>query len=417
MEIFAYGAAHELTPVAIREKLAAIDLASPGIYGWLPADVLSETLILSTCNRLEIVGVAPRALAARDALRAELASESGLAAPELDRHFHFYLGLEAVRYLFRVTAGLESQVLGEPQILGQVKESFREALKRRAIGPVMGKLLHKSFRAAKRARAETDLALGAVSVASAAVETAESLLGGLSGRRILVIGAGEMAALTMAHLFGRGSKVLTAVNRTFLKAQDLAEKWGAKARPWAELGPALRESDLVFSAAGGTDFILSRDFLAPLAAGRDWWIFDLGVPRNVEEAALSLPGLKVKNIDEIAELVKANRLSRQKEVARVEAIIEEELEKFRLWLEGLAAWPVVKALTALAEEARELEVGKTLAKHDFTPEQSQALEAMSRALVRRILHNPLDFAKSCHRHGRADHNLDMVRRIFGLEPS
>ncbi|MDR2141467.1 MAG: glutamyl-tRNA reductase [Deltaproteobacteria bacterium] len=416
MDIFIYGAGHWETPVAVREKLALVDLAGPRLYGLFAANVLSEALILSTCNRLEIVGVAPDLAKAREALGSLLAQGAGLAVAELDQYFHFFQGQDAVRYLFRVTSGLDSQVLGEPQILGQVKESFREALKNRTVGPVVGKLFHKSFRAAKRARAETELAQGAVSVASAAVETAETLLGPLAGRRALVLGAGDMAALTVAHLGGRDLLSLTIINRTLAKAKALAEKFGAQARPWPELAAALGESDLVFSAVGGAEPVLTRSLVAPAAQGRSLWLFDLGVPRNIEVQAGELAGVSLRNIDEIADLVKANQLSRQREVARVEAIIEEELTKFNQWVAGLAARPIIKALTQLAEEARSLELGKTLARRDFTEEQSQALEAMTRSLVRRILHNPLSFAKSCHRHGRADYNLDMVRRIFGLDP-
>ncbi|MDR0547884.1 MAG: glutamyl-tRNA reductase [Deltaproteobacteria bacterium] len=416
MEIFIFGADHWRTPVALRELLARLNLAGPWVYDFLAKDPYNEALILSTCNRLEIVGVADDANLARAYFRTEIAKLIAVPATDLDEFFHYYKDLEAVRYLFRVTSGLESQVLGEPQILGQVKASFREALNKRAIGPVVSKLFHKSFRAAKRARAETDLAIGPVSVASAAVESAARLLGGLAGQRVVVLGAGEMAALTMAHLKERALRSLVVVNRTFARAQDLAAKWEAMARPWAELDEALADSDLVFTALGGSSPFLTTDYLTPLATGRPWWFFDLGLPRNVEEKAGDLPGLGLKNLDEIAKLVAANRESRQKEVARVEAIIEEELVKYSHWLLELGARPTIKALSVLAEEARELELSKTLNRTDFNSEQSQAVAAMSRALVRRILHNPLTFAKTCHRHGRADHNLNMVRRIFGLDP-
>ncbi|MDR2422193.1 MAG: glutamyl-tRNA reductase [Deltaproteobacteria bacterium] len=416
MEIFAYGADHWRTPLVVRERLTQADLLGLGIYGLMAAEVLSEALVISTCNRLEIVGVGPLALKARDGLRAELARVANLPLASLDQYFHYYENEEAARYLFRVAAGLESQVLGEPQILGQVKDSFREALKRRTVGPVVGKLLHKSFRAAKRARTETELAQGTVSVASAAVEAADRLVGGLKGLRALILGAGEMAALAAAHLADRELRSLTIVNRTLAKAESLAAAKGARARPWAELGEALVESDLVFTALGGAEPALTKKSLAAAGLKGKVWLFDLGVPRNVESRAKEHSGVVLVNIDEIAGLVEASQRSRRREVAKVEAIIEEELEKFRQWLKCLGARPTIKALTALAEEARGLELEKTLAKHEFSADQSQAIETMSRALVRRILHNPLAFAKTCHRHGRVDYNLDMVRRIFGLDP-
>ncbi|MDR1577662.1 MAG: glutamyl-tRNA reductase [Deltaproteobacteria bacterium] len=415
MEIFVYGAGHGRTPVAVRERLALVDLGGSRLYGFFAANILSEALILSTCNRLEIVGVAPDSQKAKAALLADIAEQSGSPAAELDKLFHFYQDSEAARYLFRVTAGLDSQVLGEPQILGQVKESFRQALKNRSVGPVVGKLFHKSFRAAKRARSETDLALGAVSVAAVAVEIAEELRGTLAGQSVLILGAGEMAGLAAAHLEGRALKELVIVNRTAATAALLATKWRARSRPWSELGAAIQECDVVFSAVGGAEPILTKEFLAPLV-NRPLGLFDLGVPRNIEASSEELPGVMVRNIDQIADLVKAHQLARQNEVNRVEAIIDEELGKFNQWLAGLAARPTIKDLTRLAEQARLMELEKTLSRHSFNEEQSQAVEAMGRALIRRVLHNPLSFAKSCHRHGRADHNLDMVRRIFGLDP-
>ncbi|MDR1607146.1 MAG: glutamyl-tRNA reductase [Deltaproteobacteria bacterium] len=415
MEIFVYGAGHWRTPVAIREKLALVDFSGPKVYGYLAAETLNEVLILSTCNRLEIVGVAPSALVAKDILKKDLSSQTGLTSSELDQYCHFYENTAATRYLFRVAAGLESQILGEPQILGQVKESFREALKNRLVGPVVGKLFHKSFRTAKRARSETDLAQGSVSIAAAAVETAQELMGGIAQKRVLVLGAGEMASLLVAHLADRHLKDLVVINRTLARAEALARKWPARARSWPELAQAIEECDLVFGALGGSSPVLTQEFLTPLVKG-SLWLLDLGVPRNFDPNTATCPGVILRDIDQIGDLVKANQLSRQKEALKVEAIIEEELEKFYQWLAGLSASPTIKDLTRLADQARAIELDKTLSRHDFSPEQERAVVAMSRALTRRILHNPLSFAKACHRHGREDYNLDMVRRIFGLDP-
>jgi glutamyl-tRNA reductase len=416
MEIFILGAGHWETPVEVREKLALINLSGSGLYHYFTGGVLSEALILSTCNRLEIVGVtAGPPEKAREAIASELAGQSGISAYELAKYFHFHLNTDAVRYLFRVASGLDSQILGEPQILGQVKDSFREALKNRTVGPVVGKLFHKSFRTAKRARTETDLAVGQVSVASAAVEAAKTIPGGLGGQSVLVLGAGEMAALTCAHLEGSGFKCLTVMSRTLAGAEELAKKHGGTACPWPELNGVLSRSEVVFSAVGAQEPVITASLLSGLKRPLNMYLFDLGLPRNIEENAAELSGINLKNIDEIAVQVEKNQISRQKEVIKVESIIDEEIQKFNLWLSSLYTRPTIVALTRLAEEARKTEVDKTLFKHGFNQEQGLAVEAMSRALVRRILHNPLAFTKSCHRHGRADYNLDMVRRIFGLD--
>ncbi|MDR1309478.1 MAG: glutamyl-tRNA reductase [Deltaproteobacteria bacterium] len=416
MDIVVTGLGHRSAPVALRERLAGCGLGEGrGLLKLCTLGLISEGLVISTCNRVEIVAVGQdQGELAREML-ALMAQASGLEEDELRPHVHLHANLGAVEYLFRVAAGLDSQVLGEPQILGQVKAAYRTASRYRTMGPVVSKLFHKSFRTAKRIRSETGLASGAVSMASAAVTVAGGLLGGLEGRRAIVVGAGEMASLVAAHLRARGVASLTVVGRSPGRARALAGQVGGQAAPLDDLGRLVGGTDLLVSAAAAAAPIVTAGLVAGRGAGL-LAVMDLGVPRNVEEAVGDLPGVALRNVDQLTAVVQENQSQRLREAERASLIVAEEVAKFSQWLSSLATSPTIKDLIGLAEEARALEVGRTMAKNCFSPEQGEALEAMSRALVRRILHNPLAFAKGCHRHGRSDYRLDVFRRVFGLDP-
>jgi glutamyl-tRNA reductase len=418
MEIFILGTGHQDAPVAIREKLASPGLDRDVLYHLNTEGLLEEALLLTTCNRLEIVGVTLDIQKAQEVLGDHLAQAAGLNREDLASYLHCYKNTEAVRYLFKVASGLDSQVLGEPQILGQVKAAFRQAMIYKTVGPIVAKLFHKSFTTAKRTRSETDLSTGAVSIASAAVDEASNAIGNLDHLKVLVLGAGEMAALVATHLKSREVKELCIINRSPQRALELANRLSVQARPFSELLEVLSSVDLVMTAFGGSDSALTFDYLSPvlkLRKNRLLWIFDLGVPRNVEEKVGQLKGVKLLNIDDFKAVVDCSFKNRLNEAQKAEIIIEEETLKFTHWLSSLSTKPTVKSLVEKVEAARKKELEKTLAHISFSPEQTKALEAMSKALCRKILHHPLAFAKSCHRHGRADFNLNLVRRIFGLD--
>ncbi|MDR1546515.1 MAG: glutamyl-tRNA reductase [Deltaproteobacteria bacterium] len=414
MDIVLIGLGHREAPVSVREKLAGGGLDGEGLFRLCAESRLREVLKLSTCNRFELIGVTDELDPCRLTLTDLLIRISGLERHELEPRLHYITNLEAVNYLFKVTAGLDSQVLGENQILGQVKDAFREATQYRTVGPVVNKLFHKSFQTAKRVRTETGLANGSVSVASAAVETALLTAGGLADARALVLGTGEMAAATAAHLRAKGAVKLTVAGRALERVEEFARRFGAEKALLADLPALLPKADVVFTALSGPAPALTKRLLADLG-GRRLLVLDLGLPRNVEETAAQLPGVTLKNIDDFQDMVRRNRGARLQEAQKAEAIVAEEVEKFGRWLSSLSASPTIKDLIALAEEARSLEMERTLGRHQFSPEQVEALEAMGRSLVRRILHNPLVYAKGSRRHGRADANISMVRRVFGLD--
>jgi glutamyl-tRNA reductase len=399
MDFFIIGVSHHRAPVSLREKLpppetleAALGTGEDRNAGW------AESLVLATCNRLEVLGVSGQPETAARAAAEILARAAGLSPEELSPSLHQYYGLSAVRHIFRVSASLDSQVLGEPQILGQVKAAFRESVRRGRAGALLHKLMHRAFRTAKRVRGETSLAGGAVSVAGAAVALARNLWGrDLARARVAVLGAGPMAALAADNLRKRAAADLTIVSRTLAKAEILAAKSGAAARPWTELTAVLAQADLVIAATAAPDPVLTAENLRPLQADRPdrpLYIIDIGVPRNAAHDVKRLKNVVLRNIDDLNETVWESRLSRAEEAAAAEALVEEEVDKFGRWLARQAHQPTLAALARKAETIRRLELKKTLRQHDFSSDQREALEAMTAALVRRLLHDPLVFIKN-----------------------
>jgi glutamyl-tRNA reductase len=259
-----------------------------------------------------------------------------------------------------------------------------------------------------------------VSIASAAINTADEILGpdGLKDKSVLVIGAGVMSSHLLAHLNSRESKAIMILSRSLGRAKDLAKRFNATVKSLPLLGEALENSDVVFSAAGGTNYVLFKDEIEPILekrGGKPFWIFDLGVPRNVEARVGEIPSVTLANIDDFNVQVKNGLDNRKQEALKADILVREEVSKFKEWYSALAARPTIKDLTAKAEEARRIELQRTISRNDFTDEQVSAMDAMTKALVRRLLHNPLSFTKSCHKHWRAEFNLSMVRRIFGLD--
>jgi glutamyl-tRNA reductase len=416
MDIVVTGVGHRLAPVAMREDLARCGLGEGrGLLKLCTLGLISEGLVISTCNRVEMVAIGEDAGALASELLSLMSLASGYEETELKPYTHLYINLEAAEYLFRVASGLDSQVLGEPQILGQVKEAFRVASRYRTVGPVVSKLFHKSFRTAKRIRSETELASGAVSIASAAVLMAADLLGGLEGCNAVILGSGEMASLVATHLKAKGAGSIAIIGRSPERAMALAQRVDGQWAGLEGLEPHMGRAGLLITATAVHQPILTSAAVAAWAPSK-LVILDLGVPRNVEESVGSMEGIILRNIDQLTAIVHENQSSRLREAGKATAIVAEEVTKFSQWLSSLAISPTIKDLINLADEARVLELERTMAKNGFSPEQKEALEAMSRSLVRRILHNPLTFAKGCHRHGRSDYRMDIFRRIFGLDP-
>ena len=422
MNIFVIGISHHKSSVALREKLATLDLAcfSADLYQkW----GLKEYVFLSTCNRFEFWGTTDDLDILAEKLLEFLALLAQVPLEELAMAIYFKRSHEAVRHVFRVAASLDSLVLGEAQILGQVKDAYRLALKRRTCGPVLSKLMHKCFQAAKRVRAETQVAGGTVSVSSVACRLAQKAVPDLKNQTVLILGAGQMASLATAHFKGECARTII-LNRSFDKAEELASEHKVCAERIDQLPALLLEARILVAATGATEAVIKTDFLQDLQAKRQYqplFIVDIALPRNVEEGAGQIAGVCLKNIDDLKEVVDGNRLLRQKEVVRAEEIIQYELEKFAKWHEGLAVRPTITSLISKGEDARRRELKRTLSLYKFDSEQEKALELMSKALVKRLLHDPLHFIKGGSHPGKLDKSendafyLEVIQRAFRLD--
>lgn len=423
MNFFVIGVSHHQASVAVREKLAVAGIVDR-LYGlWERGEDLSESLLLSTCNRLEFFAVSDRPELIRQVILDELTAVSGCPRVNLSPYLHEYADLEAARHLFRVAASLDSLVLGEPQILGQVKAAFREALKRCRVGMLISKLMHCSFRAAKRVRSETSLAGGPVSVAGAVTRLVLTLKDGdLSKTEVLILGAGPTAVLVLDNLKKKNPAALTILNRTRVKAEVIAQKYKINSRDWVELKSALAGADLVIAATGASELVLTEADLRETMGRRSLRpliIVDIGVPRNVAYEVKYIENILLRNIDDLKEVVWESSLGRQEAAVRAEVIIEEEVTKFGKWLVQLAKQPILVALTRKAEGIRRLELQKTFSQHNFSSHQREVVEIMTGALVRRLLHDPLLFIKNsspaeagCVESGQAC--LNSIRRAFKL---
>ena len=387
------GLSHHTAPVEVRERVAFADgRLEPALRGLVSLPGVNEGVIVSTCNRVEVVacGRDPDTVAAE--LPSFLADAHRLGTDELAGSLYTHRDREAVRHLFRVAASLDSMVIGEPQILGQLKEHYAAAAAVGASGRVLHRCFHKSFSVAKRIRSETGIAERAVSVGSAAVELASDIFDRFDDKTVLLIGAGTMGELTARALLARGTGTLMVANRTFERAAGVAHELGGLAVPFERFGRMLHTADLVISAAGGDLPIrpaMVEDAMRE-RRGRPMLFIDLAVPRSIDPAVNALDGVYLFDVDDLDGVVAENRGARASEAVRAEAIVEAEVESFWKWLQGLDVVPTIVALRDKLEGIRQSEVERHLAAlGSDDPRQRDAVERITRAIVNKILHHPV----------------------------
>jgi glutamyl-tRNA reductase len=422
MHILCLGLNHHTAPVELRERLTFSPTALKAALarwgcgdGARPAGT-AEGAILSTCNRLEVYAVAHDVEAA-DGLRAFLAEARRLSA-DLSLPFYTYVDEMAVQHLFRVAAGLDSMILGEPQILGQVLEAYEAARGQGAAGPVLAALFRRAAHAGKRARTETAISHSAATVSSVAVALAGQVFGSLSGCSVLVLGAGEMAELAARALIVRGAPPPTVVNRSFERARELAETWGGEALSFEWLGEALARADIVIAATAAPHVIVDVPRVeAALAArgDRPLFLIDIAVPRNVDAAVGRLPGVHLYNIDDLEALVEDHLNGRRREIPRVEEIVAEEVGEFMAWFKALDVVPIIAELRQRSEEVRQAEVARALRRlGDVSERERQIIEMMSQSLVNKLLHAPTERLKVEAGNGQAVLYAEVARALFNL---
>ena len=419
MKILLVGLNHKTAPVEIRERLALDTCAPDQAYPRLGGPALTESIIISTCNRVEVAAVAEDTKEAVVAIKAFLGSLHGLDPSNFQDYLYILEDRAAVEHVFRVASSLDSMVIGEPQILGQLKAAFRQAVDNRATGAVLNKLLHKSFSVAKRVRTETGIASHAVSIGYAAVEMARKIFGELAGKEVLLIGAGEMAELTAEHLLSQGASAITVANRTLKRAVELAQRWDGQAASLEELSDLLARVDIVISSTGAPEMVVKADQVRAVLKARKHrplFFVDIAVPRDVDPEVNRLSNVYLYDIDDLQGVVDENRAARSQEAVRAVRILEEEVIAFQNWLETLDTFPTIVDLKEKSEKIRRAELQKTL-RHlgPLTEEQERALEVMTRALTQKLIHDPILFIKGAGLHGKKDFNLDLARRVLGLD--
>ena len=423
MHILCIGVNHRTASVSLRENLSLGEealraaLARCGCGKEDSGGILSELTILSTCNRIELYSMS----VSRDheALTILLEEVSGVSRKAFERHLYQLGGQEVARHLLRVAAGLDSQVLGEPQILGQVAEAHMTALRLGSTGPILSRLFQTAVHAGKRARNETAISSGLSTVSSIAVKLASDVVGGLAQAKVVVIGAGEMAELVIEALRKRGTQRISVINRTVSRGQELAKRWRAVARPFEAMLDELREADIVISSTGAPHTILHRSSLEKLMREREGLqlvVLDIAVPRDVDEDARQLPGVHLYDIDDLARHAGQSFEDRKREVPRVEVVIEEELASFVSWLDTLSVTPVIRELHQVAERIRQQEMKRTISRMPGLDEvERQRIEALTRALIKKLLHFPTLYLKEQSRYGEEVPGALLTRKLFGLD--
>jgi glutamyl-tRNA reductase len=420
--ILLIGLNHKTASVEIREKLSfakanphPLQLLRERLKG-----LFKEAFFLSTCNRVEFCVVVEDQAKDKflEEFRKFLAGSAGINHEELTNYLYVYEDDLAVKHLFEVACGLDSMVLGEPQILGQMKDAYKKALEYKSTGLFLNKLLHRCFFTAKRVRTETGLGSGAVSVSYAAVILAKKILGSLSDKTVLLIGAGEMAELACTHLLTHGASKILIANRTLSKAVELAEKFKGKAYHLSELKEVLTQADIVISSTGAEGFVVTKDLVASILRARKYrplFIIDIAVPRDVEPKVNSLENVYLYDIDDLQAVVAENLKHRQAQALRAQAIIEEEVLKMKRWLAELSLHPTINRLTEKIEAIRKKELEKTLKRlRNLSPDEVKALEVLTQSLVQKVLYYPIKFLKEgYHEEGRLA--VSLIREIFELD--
>lgn len=396
MNIAVVGLSHKTAPVEIREKLSIPETQmSQAIAHLLGYPHIEEVAILSTCNRLEIYVVTTETQAGALEITQFLSEHSKLPLHKLRPHLFILLHEDAVTHVMRVAAGLDSLVLGEGQILAQVKNTHKLGQQYKGVGRILNRLLKQAITAGKRVRTETNIGTGAVSISSAAVELAQMKVESLEPQKVCIIGAGKMSRLLVQHLLAKGCHNIAIVNRSMQRSQELAQKFpdsGLQLHQLSEMMTIISQSDIVFTSTGATQPLLNRDKLAAaLDPTKSVMLIDISVPRNVDADVNELANVQSFNVDDLKAVVAQNQESRRQMAMEAEKLLEEEVEAFDVWWSSLETVPTINSLRAKIESIREQELEKALSRlgSEFAEKHQEVIEALTRGIVNKILHDPM----------------------------
>ena len=421
IRIINIGMNHESATVELRECLAGDRMTPHEMLAKMrESDLLSESIFLSTCNRIEALCTTEDSIGAEKHIVSMMSQLSGVAEKEIRTHMYLHEDMESVRHIFRVASSLDSMVVGEPQILGQVKEAYKLAAAReKTTGVILNRLMHKAFHVAKRVRTETGISETAVSISYAAVELAKKIFYGLEGRTAMLVGAGEMAELAAKHLLNHGIKDFVVVNRSFERAVELADSISGKAVLFNEMESQLVNADIVISSTAATEYIITADMIKKIARkrkNRPLFLIDIAVPRDIEPKVNNLENVFLYDIDDLKEVVNENSSQRMQEAMVAERIIEEEALKFGGWLETLDIVPTIVLLKEKIETIRTAEIRRSLpGLGNLTAEQIRSIERLTASMAEKIINDPIIVLKHIAGRSSKDSFLDITRKLFNLD--
>ncbi|AYC29774.1 glutamyl-tRNA reductase [Paenisporosarcina cavernae] len=420
MHTIVVGVNFKTAPVEIRERLSFVEAELPDAMKELQKQKsILENVVVSTCNRTEIYAVVDQLHTGKYYIKKFLSEWFDLPMETFSAYLFQHEKDEAVRHLFQVTSGIDSMVLGETQILGQVKSSFLNGQKEGSTGTVFNELFKKSVTFAKKAHAETAIGENAVSVSYAAVELGKKIFGSLRNKHVVILGAGKMGELSIKNLQGSGAEKITVINRTFEKAQELATKFGGQAKHLSELQCTLLEADILISSTGSTEFVIDYElmqFVEKLRKGRPIFMVDIAVPRDLDPRIGELSNVFLYDIDDLQGIVEANLAERQRSAMEIEKMIESELTEFNEWVGTLGVVPVISALRKKALTIQEETMASIENKMpDLTDRERKILSKHTKSIINQLLKDPILQAKELANSSQANEQLALFQQIFGIE--
>lgn len=418
MSIIIVGLNHKTAPVEIRERLAfnTEEAIKEGLRNLIQIEGINEAIILSTCNRVEVYVYSEiEESNAINHIKEFLSKFHNINIKAFEGYLYIYTNTDAAQHLFKVASGLDSMVLGEPQITGQVKDSYEIALSERTTSLILNYLINRALFTAKRVRNETRVGENPVSVSYAAVGLIKKVFNELSKKSILLVGAGEMAELAMRHLIGSGIKNVSVTNRTYQRAEELAKQFNGIAIPFGKLIDELTRVDIVLCSTNASFYVINKQMLReimPLRKHKPIFFIDISVPRNIDPACNELDNVYLYNIDDLQDIVDSNILERKKEAVKAFEIVEEETEKFSQWLKSLQSVPVIVSIRNIAEQVRQEELEKFKSKfRDLHPEILNSIDYLTQSIINKIMHSPTVALKNSN---DREILIFAARRLFGL---
>ncbi|MBF0281788.1 MAG: glutamyl-tRNA reductase [Zetaproteobacteria bacterium] len=421
MRICHVGLNHKTAPVEMREKLAVqADEITSILQSLFSEKPIREAALLSTCNRVEVTVVTHDPDAAIASVHEWFAQKSNLKASEIRPYLYTYTTDDAVKHLFAVASGLDSLVVGEPQIFGQVKSAYEQALAAGTAGHILHRLYQSTFSAAKRARSDTGIGKQAVNVSSCAVELAKKIFGNLAGRTVMLLGAGEMAELAAKHLHANGCKNILVANRTLARAEKLAREFNGHALTLEQLPDYLDAADIIVSSTGATSYVLLPDMIKNAMErreGRAMFLADIAVPRDIDPRIAEIDSVYVYDIDDLQQVVQGNRDQRQEESERARVLLGEEMVVFLNWLKSLESVPLIRTIQQQADAMRQDELNKAFSKYlkHIPEDEREAIERLSKSLMKRFLHSSMQTLKTLPDDIEGDLLMGAARKLFDAE--